>query len=132
MCGVFVAPLFHLIGCHQLVCNAKVAHMTHVMLLSCSLACCTFLLNILCAHRCGRAADDISSIVLVEENTHYIKSDAILRIASRLGLPIPVIAAALMPLPHFIRDSFYDQVGRKEREREWCVLARPGCWLHIH
>ena len=60
--------------------------------------------------RCGRAPDDISSIVLVEEGGHYIKSDAVLRIASRLGLPLPLVAAALMPLPHFIRDTFYDQV----------------------
>ena len=60
--------------------------------------------------RCGRSPDDISSIVLVEEGGHYTKSDAVLRIATRLGLPLPVVAAALMPLPHFIRDTFYDQV----------------------
>jgi predicted DCC family thiol-disulfide oxidoreductase YuxK len=61
--------------------------------------------------RCGRAPDDISSIVLVEEGQHYIKSDAILRIASRLALPMPLVAAALMPFPYFIKDTFYDQVG---------------------
>lgn len=49
--------------------------------------------------------------MLVEEGGHYTKSDAVLRIAMRLGLPLPVVAAALMPLPHFIRDTFYDQVG---------------------
>lgn len=61
--------------------------------------------------RCGRAPDDISSIVLVEEGAHYIKSDAILRIATRLALPLPVVAAALMPLPYLIKDTFYDQIA---------------------
>jgi hypothetical protein len=60
--------------------------------------------------RCGRAPDDISSIVLVEENSHHIKSDAILRIASGLAVPFPLVAAALLPMPHFVRDTFYDQV----------------------
>jgi hypothetical protein len=48
--------------------------------------------------------------VLVEESNHYIKSDAILRIASRLAVPFPLVAAALLPMPHFVRDTFYDQV----------------------
>lgn len=65
--------------------------------------------------RCGRAPDDISSIVLVEEGAHYIKSDAILRIATRLALPLPVVAAALMPLPYFIKDTVYDQVRYQKR-----------------
>jgi hypothetical protein len=70
---------------------------------------CSTLCGVHC-RRCGRAPDDISSIVLVEEGKHYMKSDAVLRIASRLGLPLPVVAAALTPLPHFVRDTFYDQV----------------------
>lgn len=49
--------------------------------------------------------------MLVEEGQHYIKSDAILRIASRLMLPMPLVAAALMPFPYFVKDTFYDQVG---------------------
>jgi predicted DCC family thiol-disulfide oxidoreductase YuxK len=72
--------------------------------------------------RCGRAPDDISSIVLVEEGAHYIKSDAILRIATRLALPLPVVAAALMPLPYFIKDTFYDQV-RHDRGWWFCIAC---------
>lgn len=58
--------------------------------------------------------------MLVEEGAHYIKSDAILRIATRLALPLPVVAAALMPLPYFIKDTFYDQVRQKKR----CAAVR--------
>lgn len=46
----------------------------------------------------------------MEESSHHIKSDAILRIASGLAVPFPLVAAALLPMPHFVRDTFYDQV----------------------
>lgn len=60
--------------------------------------------------RSGRSPDDLSSIVLVEENESYIKSDAILKIAQYLQLPFPVLANLGFPLPLFIRDNFYDAV----------------------
>ena len=61
--------------------------------------------------RSGRSPDDISSIVLVEQETSYIKSDAILRIASGLGAPLPLVAAALGALPRPAKDGFYDFVA---------------------
>ena len=63
-----------------------------------------------CLQRCGRQPDDISSIVLVEEDACHIKSEAILRIGRRLRQPFPVGAAPLFVLPGFLRDGFYDQV----------------------
>jgi predicted DCC family thiol-disulfide oxidoreductase YuxK len=61
--------------------------------------------------------------VLVEEGQHYIKSDAILRIASRLALPMPLVAAALMPFPYFIKDTFYDQVGPETQPDNQSIIA---------
>ncbi|CAK0781790.1 hypothetical protein CVIRNUC_005471 [Coccomyxa viridis] len=61
--------------------------------------------------RCGRQPDDISSIVLVEEDACHIKSEAILRIGRRLRQPFPVGAAPLFVLPGFLRDGFYDQIA---------------------
>lgn len=48
--------------------------------------------------------------MLVEEDSHYIKSDAVLRIATRLGMPLPAVALALTTVPKLIRDPVYDQV----------------------
>lgn len=65
--------------------------------------------------RCGRSPDDLSSIVLVEEGGHYIKSEAILRIASKLNLPAPLLTALFFPVPKFMADVLYDQVSSVDR-----------------
>jgi predicted DCC family thiol-disulfide oxidoreductase YuxK len=62
--------------------------------------------------RSNRSPDDISSIVLVEENISYIKSEAILRIALRLNIPFPILASLGLLFPLGFRDSIvYDQVA---------------------
>ncbi|KAL4425540.1 hypothetical protein ABPG75_009556 [Micractinium tetrahymenae] len=61
--------------------------------------------------RAGRSPDDISSIVLVEQDAAHIKSAAILRIAAGLQAPLPVVAAALDVFPRPFKDWFYDQVA---------------------
>ncbi|KAF8063010.1 DCC family protein [Scenedesmus sp. PABB004] len=61
--------------------------------------------------RCGRAPDDISSIVLVEERRCHVKSEAVRRIAAALGAPLQLLAALAAPVPRFIRDPLYDQVA---------------------
>jgi predicted DCC family thiol-disulfide oxidoreductase YuxK len=61
--------------------------------------------------RSGRKPDDISSIVLVEENVSYIKSEAILRIALRLGIPFPLLASLGLLFPLGFRDLTYDQIA---------------------
>mmetsp|Transcript_16759 Transcript_16759/g.32425 ORF Transcript_16759/g.32425 Transcript_16759/m.32425 type:complete len:219 (+) Transcript_16759:98-754(+) len=62
--------------------------------------------------RSGRSPDDISSIVLVEKDGFDIKSDAVLKIAQYLQLPIPAAAAFATLFPLVLRDGVYDQVAQ--------------------
>jgi len=61
--------------------------------------------------RSGRDSRDISSIVLVEENGSFVKSEAILRIARGLDVPFPFMAGLASLVPLDIRDWAYDQVA---------------------
>ena len=63
--------------------------------------------------RAGRDPDDISSIVLVEEDAAFVKSDAVLRIATYFSAnPLFPFAGTLGPVvPTFIRDAFYDAIA---------------------
>lgn len=61
--------------------------------------------------RSGRSPTDISSIVLVEKDRSYIKSEAVLRIARLLSFPFPPLAALALLSPLFIRDVVYDGVA---------------------
>lgn len=61
--------------------------------------------------RSGRSPYDISSIVLVENTTSYIKSEAILRIARLLDVPFPFLAGLGMLVPLQLRDPLYDVVA---------------------
>ncbi|GAB2302345.1 hypothetical protein Dimus_036359 [Dionaea muscipula] len=61
--------------------------------------------------RSGRAPDDISSVVLVEKDRAYIKSEAVLKIMEYINLPFPQLAFFLWFIPLFIRDYVYDNVA---------------------
>ncbi|KAJ8445555.1 hypothetical protein Cgig2_012443 [Carnegiea gigantea] len=61
--------------------------------------------------RSGRAPDDISSVVLVETDRSYIKSEAVLKIMEYLDLPFPQLAFFLHLVPLFIRDLVYDNIA---------------------
>ncbi|KAF0920387.1 hypothetical protein E2562_034844 [Oryza meyeriana var. granulata] len=76
--------------------------------------------------RSGRAPDDISSVVFVEKDRSYIKSEAVLRIMEYLNLPFPQLATSLKFVPlcnltqfipthcniaRFLRDIVYDNVA---------------------
>ncbi|KAI4329325.1 hypothetical protein L6164_021603 [Bauhinia variegata] len=61
--------------------------------------------------RSGRAPDDISSVVLVEKERSYIKSEAVLKIMEHIDLPFPQLAFFLHFVPLFVRDFFYDNVA---------------------
>ncbi|URE00407.1 hypothetical protein MUK42_20501 [Musa troglodytarum] len=61
--------------------------------------------------RCGRSPDDISSVVLVEKDSSYIKSEAVLRIMEYLDMPFPQLAFFLKIVPLFARDFAYDNVA---------------------
>jgi predicted DCC family thiol-disulfide oxidoreductase YuxK len=56
---------------------------------------------------CGRPADSLGSLILVEDGRCYERSDALLRITARLGLPWN-LAALLRIVPRALRDAFYD------------------------
>ncbi|XP_062089840.1 DCC family protein At1g52590, chloroplastic [Humulus lupulus] len=61
--------------------------------------------------RSGRAPDDISSVVLVEKDRSYIKSEAVLKIMEYINLPFPQLAFFLHFVPLFVRDFMYDRVA---------------------
>lgn len=61
--------------------------------------------------RSGRAPDDISSVVLVENNRSYIKSEAVLKIMEYIDLPFPQLAFLFNFMPLFVRDFVYDNVA---------------------
>ncbi|XP_023527546.1 DCC family protein At1g52590, chloroplastic, partial [Cucurbita pepo subsp. pepo] len=61
--------------------------------------------------RSGRAPDDISSVVLVEKDRSYIKSEAVLRIMEHLELPFPQLALFLKFVPLFVRNIAYDNIA---------------------
>ncbi|KAF3966232.1 hypothetical protein CMV_009646 [Castanea mollissima] len=61
--------------------------------------------------RSGRAPDDISSVVLVEKDRSYIKSEAVLKIMEYIDLPFPQLALFLQFVPLFLRDFLYDNVA---------------------
>ncbi|XP_010914868.1 DCC family protein At1g52590, chloroplastic isoform X2 [Elaeis guineensis] len=74
--------------------------------------------------RSGRSPDDISSVVLVEKDRSYVKSEAVLKIMEYLDLPFPQLALLLKMMPLLVRDFAYDNVannrymifGRSESE----------------
>ncbi|XP_039143026.1 DCC family protein At1g52590, chloroplastic [Dioscorea cayenensis subsp. rotundata] len=61
--------------------------------------------------RSGRSPDDISSVVLVEKDKSYIKSEAVLKIMEYLQVPFPQFALFFRLVPLFIRDIAYDNVA---------------------
>ncbi|MDG5777500.1 thiol-disulfide oxidoreductase DCC family protein [Haloarculaceae archaeon H-GB2-1] len=69
--------------------------------------------------QCGLSADHMDSIVLVDGDDCYTKSDAALRVARRLGLPQSGLAPALF-VPKWLRDRAYDLVA----EHRYLVFGR--------
>lgn len=68
----------------------------------------------LLAHH-NRSPDDLSTIVLVEQDACHIKSTAVLRIGRRLRDGVgafPVLASLALLVPLSIRDTVYDWVAR--------------------
>lgn len=80
----------------------------------------------------GRKAGDIRSIVLVNPDGAYIKSDAVLKITEALSPPFLPVAAILgrVLVPPFIRDLIYDQVADNRYQlmgkRDVCRLDAGG------
>lgn len=80
--------------------------------------------------RAGRRPDDISSIILIDRNGAYIRSEAVLRIVGGLGSDSPaagplfaVLSAAGLLFPSGFRDGVYDLVADN---RYTLMGKRPG------
>ncbi|MEM4780850.1 MAG: thiol-disulfide oxidoreductase DCC family protein [Halalkalicoccus sp.] len=71
---------------------------------------------------------DLDSIVLVEDGEAYAKSDAVIRIAARLG-GIYRLASPLRYLPRGLRDPLYEFVAARRYEwfgrRDRCMMPTP-------
>lgn len=61
--------------------------------------------------RSGRSPENISSLVLVEKDGSYIKSEGVLRSAKYLGNLLPPLGSFGLLLPLFFRDFVYDNVA---------------------
>lgn len=78
--------------------------------------------------RCGRSAQQLESIVLVQDGRCYDRSDAALRIAAGLTRPWRWLRAlAIIPRP--LRDWLYDQIARRRYRwfgrRDACMVPTP-------
>ena len=76
----------------------------------------------------GLDISKLHSIIVVENGKIYERSDAVLRIASRLSRPWPLISVFKI-LPRFLRDWVYDLVS-KNRYRMFgmknsCMIPTP-------
>jgi predicted DCC family thiol-disulfide oxidoreductase YuxK len=73
-------------------------------------------------------APEPDSVVLVENGQVYTHSEAVLRIAGRLGGLWPVLSAGRV-LPRFLRDAVYRWVARHRYQwfgrQESCLLPTP-------
>ena len=75
--------------------------------------------------RFGLDPDALDTVLLVENGAAFVRSDAALRIAARLGWPWAA-ASVLRCLPRRIRDLVYDAVARN---RYRIFGRRPACFV---
>ncbi len=78
--------------------------------------------------RVGLAQDARTSIVLIEGERSFEKSDAVLRILAGLSGPWPALAL-LRVVPHRLRDAVYDWIAANRYrwfgQRAECMLPTP-------
>lgn len=71
------------------------------------------------------SSDNLDSIILIENDKHYIKSTAALRICKKLGALWPLLYFFIL-IPRPIRDYFYDIVAKNRYgwfgKREKCMV----------
>jgi predicted DCC family thiol-disulfide oxidoreductase YuxK len=74
-------------------------------------------------------ADDISSIALVTEGRHWVKSQAVLNIAKGMKPPIDALAKLANVFHEDVRNVVYDFVAEERYdlfgESDTCRLMRP-------
>lgn len=73
-------------------------------------------------------AENIDSVILVDNDRAYIKSDAALMIAAQLG-GVYKILSFMRIIPKFIRDFFYDIIARNRYrwfgKKDVCRIPTP-------
>ncbi len=71
----------------------------------------------------------IDSIVLIENNTVYVKSSAALRIAKKLSGLWPLLYIFII-IPKFVRDGVYDFIAKNRYKwfgkTDQCILPTPS------
>ena len=69
------------------------------------------------------------SVVLIEGGRHFLRTDAALRIAMRLGFPWSLFAVFLV-VPRFLRDPIYRLIARYRYrwfgKRDSCMVPTPA------
>ena len=74
-------------------------------------------------------AQELDSIVLVENKKVYTKSSAALRIARKMSNLWPLFFVLLI-IPSFIRDGVYDFIAKNRYKwfgkKEQCIIPTPG------
>ena len=79
--------------------------------------------------RTDAAGSDLDTVVLVEEETVYVRSTAALRIARRLTAPWPLLALFLV-VPRLLRDPVYNWIATHRYDwfgrRDQCRLPTPA------
>ncbi|CEM33158.1 unnamed protein product [Vitrella brassicaformis CCMP3155] len=77
--------------------------------------------------RCGKQPDDISSIVLVTEDSCYFKSEAVMHIGKELTGAVKVMSLLGFAMPGFVRNPVYDFVARNRYawlgETDYCRVG---------
>ena len=73
-------------------------------------------------------ADDVDSVVLIENDNAYLHSTAALRIAKNLG-GIYSLAYGFIIVPSFIRDTFYKLLAKYRYrlfgQKDMCMMPTP-------
>ena len=80
------------------------------------------------AHRHGIDPEQLDTFVLVENGCAYRKTGGALRVARRLG-GFYALAYALIVIPPFVRDFFYDWFARRRYrwfgKKDACMVPSP-------
>ncbi|NHI00661.1 thiol-disulfide oxidoreductase DCC family protein [Oceanimonas sp. MB9] len=72
-----------------------------------------------------KAAANLSSVVLIDEQGVWLRSTAVLRTAGRLSAPWPLLKVLLL-VPRPLRDRVYDMIGA--RRYRWFGRTEH-CWV---
>ncbi|EAY27093.1 thiol-disulfide oxidoreductase DCC family protein [Microscilla marina] len=76
----------------------------------------------------NRPVDDLDSFVMIESDTHYIKSTAALRVAREFGGAWRLLYGFII-VPRFIRDAVYDFIAKNRYrwygKKDECMMPTP-------